>query len=131
MTGVMCLTWATDVGSYFVGSYFGKTKLFERISPFKTWEGLIGGSLFSLFIAWCCFTIFGDLPLWKWLVMSMIISTMGIYGDLIESHFKRTIALKDSGASIPGHGGFLDRFDSFIINVPFVIFFLEITRQIP
>ncbi len=123
--GLLLTIWASDVGAYFAGSLFGKTKLFERISPKKSWEGSVGGAVLSAVFAYLNSLLFHDLHLWQWLALALIIVIVGTYGDLVESLFKRTMAIKDSGSSIPGHGGFLDRFDSLILSIPFVILFLE------
>ena len=124
--GLLFTIWASDVGAYFAGSMFGKTKLFERISPKKSWEGSIGGAILSGGFAYLNSLVLTDLALWQWLTISAIVVIVGTYGDLVESLFKRTMAIKDSGKSIPGHGGFLDRFDSLILSIPFIIVFLEL-----
>lgn len=124
--GSLFLLWASDSGAYFSGKTFGKTKLFERVSPKKTWEGSIGGAILSLSVAYLLSIYFTDLVLWKWLVLSLIIVVVGSYGDLVESSFKRSLKLKDSGSLIPGHGGFLDRFDGLLLAAPFIAAFLVI-----
>ena len=93
----------------------GKKKLFERVSPKKTWEGSIGGMALALTMAYVISRYFQDLSTTQWIVASCLIVVTGIYGDLIESVFKRSIEIKDSGNSLPGHGGFLDRFDSLLL----------------
>ncbi|MEM9327524.1 MAG: phosphatidate cytidylyltransferase, partial [Bacteroidota bacterium] len=120
IVGFLFLIWADDTGAYFSGSLFGKRKLFERISPKKSWEGLIGGAALSLLFAWALTHLFHDLQPWQWFIFGVLVVVAGTYGDLIESMLKRTMAIKDSGHSIPGHGGFLDRFDSLIYSVPFI-----------
>lgn len=122
--GCLLMLWASDSGAYFAGKNLGKRKLFERISPKKTWEGSIGGLLSSLLFAFVLSFWFTDLELWKWLVLAVIIVVIGSYGDLVESLFKRSIKIKDSGSFIPGHGGFLDRFDGLLLAVPFITTFL-------
>jgi phosphatidate cytidylyltransferase len=124
--GSLFLLWASDTGAYFVGKAMGRHKLFERVSPKKTWEGSVGGGILSLATAYAFFLIFGTLPLWQWMVLSLIIVVIGNYGDLVESSFKRSLEIKDSGSAIPGHGGFLDRFDGLLLAAPFVAVFLEI-----
>ena len=124
--GLLFLTWANDVGAYFTGILFGRTKLFERISPKKSWEGSIGGAGFSILTAFVIGLYFEGLNQVEWISVSIIVVIAGTYGDLVESHFKRSIQIKDSGTIIPGHGGFLDRFDSFLIAVPFVVVFLKL-----
>ena len=124
--GTLLLLWASDSGAYFAGKSLGKTKLFERISPKKTWEGSLGGLALSLIIAFGISNYLGwdDLQLWQWLSMSVIIVVIGGYGDLVESLLKRSLEIKDSGRAIPGHGGFLDRFDGLLLALPFLTAFL-------
>ena len=126
--GSLYLLWASDSGAYFSGKTFGKTKLFERVSPKKTWEGSVGGAVLSLTVAYILSHFFTDLVLWKWLVLSVIIVVVGSYGDLVESSFKRSLKLKDSGSFIPGHGGFLDRFDGLLLAAPFIATFLVLSN---
>ena len=92
--GSLFLLWASDTGAYFSGKTFGKTKLFERVSPKKTWEGSIGGTVFSLGISYVLSLYFQDLPLWQWIILSLLIVIVGSYGDLVESSFKRSLKLK-------------------------------------
>jgi phosphatidate cytidylyltransferase len=124
--GSLLLLWSSDTGAYFAGTKFGKTKLFERVSPKKSWEGSIGGTIAAFVMAFGLSFIFQDLELWKWLIIAGIMVMAGTYGDLVESLFKRSMDIKDSGTFIPGHGGFLDRFDGLLLSVPFIIFFLRI-----
>jgi phosphatidate cytidylyltransferase len=126
IVGLLLILWASDTGAYFAGVNFGKTKLFERVSPKKSWEGSVGGALTSLAMAYGLSMFFTVLPLWEWLSVSVIIIVAGTYGDLVESLFKRSMEIKDSGKSIPGHGGFLDRFDGLLLSVPFIIVFLRL-----
>jgi phosphatidate cytidylyltransferase len=125
--GCLLLLWASDTGAYFAGTKFGKTKLFERVSPKKSWEGSIGGFALAMVVAFVLNIYFKDLEGWKWFVIGAIIVIAGTYGDLVESLFKRSIQIKDSGSIIPGHGGFLDRFDGLLLSVPFIIAFLKLT----
>ena len=127
--GSLLLLWASDSGAYFSGKTFGKTKLFERVSPKKTWEGSVGGAVLSMGVAVGLSYYFTDLVLWKWLVLSGIIVVVGSYGDLVESSFKRSLKLKDSGSLIPGHGGFLDRFDGLLLAAPFIAAFLVMVGE--
>jgi len=124
--GCLFILWASDTGAYFAGTLFGKRKLFERISPKKSWEGALGGALLAVIFALIIAEYFDTLEKWQWITISIIIIIGGIYGDLIESLLKRSIEIKDSGASLPGHGGFLDRFDGLLISAPFIVAFLEI-----
>ena len=124
--GCLLLHWASDTGAYFAGVRFGKTKLFERVSPKKSWEGSIGGTLTALAMAYIVSLYFSDLLLWQWMTLAGIIIIAGTYGDLVESMFKRSIEVKDSGTFIVGHGGFLDRFDGLLLSTPFIVAFLKI-----
>ncbi|AWW00609.1 phosphatidate cytidylyltransferase [Arcticibacterium luteifluviistationis] len=124
--GVLVILWVNDSGAYFVGTMMGKRKLFERISPKKTWEGLFGGAISSLIAALVFSKYYNALEPWQWMVIAAIIVVTGTLGDLVESLFKRSIAIKDSGSFIPGHGGFLDRFDGLLLSMPFILTFLKI-----
>lgn len=124
--GSLLILWATDTGAYFAGTYFGKRKLFERISPKKSWEGFAGGAALAMALAYGVSIYFTSLAQWQWLCIGWIIIIGGTYGDLVESLLKRSIEIKDSGTSLPGHGGFLDRFDGLFISAPFIVAFLEI-----
>jgi phosphatidate cytidylyltransferase len=124
--GCLFILWATDTGAYFAGTYFGRRKLFERISPKKSWEGALGGALLAFIFAFGIAHYFDTLEFWQWMVIASIIVVGGIYGDLVESLLKRSIEIKDSGDALPGHGGFLDRFDGLLISAPFIVAFLEI-----
>jgi len=124
--GCLFLLWASDTGAYFAGTKFGRTKLFERVSPKKSWEGSLGGAASALVVALLLGQYYTDLRPWQWLCIGAIIVVAGTYGDLVESLFKRSIAIKDSGSSIPGHGGFLDRFDGLLLSAPFIATFLKV-----
>lgn len=124
--GSLFILWASDSGAYFAGTKFGKTKLFERVSPKKSWEGSLGGAFAALVTAYFISLHFTVLPQWQWFGVMGIIVVAGTYGDLIESLFKRSISIKDSGKGLPGHGGFMDRFDGLLLSAPFIIAFLKI-----
>ncbi len=124
--GSLLLLWATDIGAYFAGTKFGRRKLFERVSPKKSWEGAVGGAISAAFIAFLLGLYFRTYEPWQWFCIGGIIVVTGTYGDLVESLFKRSIAIKDSGSSIPGHGGFLDRFDGLLLSAPFIVTFLKL-----
>lgn len=128
--GCLLLLWGSDTGAYFAGKNFGRTKLFPRVSPGKTWEGTIGGGITSICGAVGISYFFKELTLWQWVCLAVIIVVAGSYGDLVESSFKRSLKIKDSGSAIPGHGGFLDRFDGWLLSAPFIATFLEIFRNI-
>lgn len=122
--GFLILLWASDTGAYLAGRSLGKTKLFERHSPKKTWEGSFGGLLISLLAAFILSRYFVGLETWEWMITSVIIVVFGTYGDLTESMLKRSYGIKDSGNILPGHGGFLDRFDGLLLSAPLVYLFL-------
>lgn len=122
--GALFILWASDTGAYFAGVKFGRTKLFERISPKKTWEGALGGTLLAFGFAALMAHNFNEIADWQWMCIAGIIVIAGTYGDLVESLFKRSISIKDSGSIIPGHGGFLDRFDGLLLSAPFISAFL-------
>jgi len=123
--GYLLLTWAVDVAAYFVGRFLGRHLLFERISPKKTWEGAIGGAAFCLFWAWVN-TLILPVDHFNWFVVAGLIAVFGQLGDLIESMFKRSMQVKDSGGILPGHGGMLDRFDGTFVAVPFVYLYFSL-----
>lgn len=124
--GLLFCQWANDTGGYFVGKAIGKTKLYESISPNKTIEGSIGGFGLSIVIAIALSYIFNDLNMWQWMGLATIVSVFGSIGDLAESLIKRNLAIKDSGRSIPGHGGFLDRFDGLFLALPFATLYIHL-----
>ncbi|HNP48173.1 MAG TPA: phosphatidate cytidylyltransferase [Bacteroidia bacterium] len=122
--GFFLLLWANDTGAYLAGRWLGKTKLFERISPKKTWEGVGGGVLLTAVVAYIIAMYYTNLDPLNWYIMAAIIIVTGTLGDLVESLFKRSIQIKDSSSLLPGHGGVLDRFDGLFIAAPFVFFYL-------
>lgn len=126
--GYFILMWTSDTGAYLSGKALGKHKLFERISPKKTWEGTIGGGILCLGVAYILSIYFNDLSLRDWIVIAIIIVVTGNLGDLAESLFKRSINIKDSGTILPGHGGILDRFDAVLISTPFVFTYLVLVK---
>ena len=112
--GILWLIWTNDTMAYLIGSQIGRRKLFERISPNKTWEGTIGGAICTVLMAWLISLYFNDFSTTQWLAVGAVIGIFGTLGDLVESMLKRSIGVKDSGNLLPGHGGLLDRFDSFL-----------------
>lgn len=124
LLGMFFMIWANDTGAYLSGKYFGKRKLFERISPKKTWEGAIGGGILCLITASIVSVFYKELEKEHWYVLGCIIVVAGNFGDLIESLYKRSKNIKDSGTILPGHGGILDRFDSLLYSTPFVFTYL-------
>jgi len=118
--------WINDTGAYLIGVNFGKHRLLERISPKKSWEGFFGGMLFTLASSLVFAYFYPALAVGQWAGLALAVSLFATWGDLIESLIKRTLSIKDSGTAIPGHGGFLDRFDSLLIAVYAVLFFLGV-----
>lgn len=121
---VFVFTWLNDTGAYCVGVLFGKHRLFERISPKKSWEGSIGGAVFAIASAFAFAHFFPVLTTLHWVGLAIVIVVFGTWGDLTESLFKRHLGIKDSGSILPGHGGMLDRFDSILIAVPASVIYL-------
>jgi len=124
LMGLLLLSWANDSGAYGIGSRIGKTPLAPHISPKKTWEGAIGGCVITLLTAIICANFMTTYTYTDWIVLSVIVVVIGSLGDLVESLFKRSLQIKDSGKLLPGHGGLLDRFDGFIFMMPFVAAYL-------
>lgn len=122
--GIILLVWANDAAAYMVGSMIGKNKLFERISPKKTREGSIGGVVGTLIAAMLIYLVFNIYTWQDWLYMALILSITASFGDLIQSLFKRSVKIKDTGTLFPGHGGVLDRFDAFFFAIPFVLIYV-------
>jgi phosphatidate cytidylyltransferase len=122
--------WSSDVGAYCFGIMFGnkgKHKLFERISPKKSWEGFFGGIILSILAAFILSSIWGEQYAFDklhWYVLAIIVSLFGVFGDLVESMLKRSVGVKDSGKIMPGHGGILDRFDSALFAFPFALTYI-------
>lgn len=119
------IIWTYDSFAYLTGMMFGKTKLFERISPKKTWEGAIGGFFFALLASYILSRIFTELTLYQWLIFATLTSIFGTLGDLVESLLKRNADIKDSGDILPGHGGLLDRFDAMFLAIPALYLYLQ------
>jgi len=126
---LIALTWTNDTMAYMVGSQVGRTKMFERMSPKKTWEGTIGGILFTVLIA---FIFYHFTELYNpaiWLGLAIIIGVFGTLGDLVESMLKRSYKVKDTGTLLPGHGGLLDRFDSLTFHLPVSVYFIQFSSS--
>ena len=119
------IIWSNDVFAYLFGISFGKHRLFERISPKKSWEGFVGGLIGAMGMGYLAATIMGGDHI-EWIGMALIAAITGVFGDLVESLFKRSVDVKDSGQVIPGHGGWLDRFDALLLSVPFAFIYLVI-----
>lgn len=126
--GIILLIWMNDVCAYLVGSLIGKHKLYERISPGKTWEGSIGSAILTMGSSFIIANWYPELSLKHWMIMTLIICVFGTIGDLVESMLKRQAGVKDSGRIMPGHGGILDRFDSLLFVAPFIYAYLILVR---
>lgn len=131
MMAVFFMVWASDVFAYLIGSKIGKSKMFPRISPNKTWEGTFGGVVGAILTGYLCALLFQQLKftLIFWIGAACICTFFGILGDLVESMLKRSLGIKDSGKLLPGHGGFLDRFDAFVFVIPFIYTYILIYFQ--
>lgn len=121
---VLVFIWVNDSFAYLTGMAFGKHRLFERISPKKSWEGFIGGAIFAMAVSYVFYYFFGELSVLSWMGFAAVTVVAGTWGDLIESLLKRTLGVKDSGNMIPGHGGILDRLDSTLLAIPSVVVYL-------
>ena len=128
LLGVFILLWTNDTFAYLTGMIFGKNRLFERLSPKKSWEGFFGGLICTIAVSLLLIPkLFpGSLPYKHWAAIAAIIVVFGVYGDLFESMLKRNLRIKDSGHFLPGHGGILDRFDSVLLAAPMVFFYLKL-----
>lgn len=124
--GVILTIWIYDSGAYLSGTPFGRHRLFERISPKKSWEGVIGGGIFAMLAGVLNAWLFQSIELTTWLMISFVVIVTSTFGDLCESLMKRSLGIKDSGNFLPGHGGFLDRLDSLIFTIPVMVTFLYI-----
>ena len=132
LLGIFMFIWLYDTGAYCVGMLLGRHRLFERISPKKSWEGVIGGVAFSIagaFASHYWFDEFFQVPdLMTWVGLSVVVAVFATFGDLVESLIKRTVGVKDSGNIMPGHGGILDRIDSLLLVVPAVLIYLQLMK---
>lgn len=121
---IFVFIWLNDTGAYCVGSLIGKHRLFERISPKKSWEGSIGGGVLALAASYPAAYFFPFLTYWEWAGLALVVVIFATWGDLTESLLKRQLNLKDSGNVLPGHGGLLDRFDSALMAIPAAVLYL-------
>ena len=132
---IFAMIWLNDTGAFLVGCLIGKRRLFERISPKKSWEGFWGGVVFSIATGVAYYYLIGEAPegfnnLPFYIILGALVSASATYGDLVESMFKRSIGVKDSGNLIPGHGGILDRIDSLLFVFPTTALYLYIYSAI-
>jgi phosphatidate cytidylyltransferase len=122
--GYFLILWANDTAAYITGKTIGRHPLYKSLSPFKTWEGSIGGAIFAVITAYFASLYFIELHEGGWIILSLIVIITGTFGDLVKSKMKRSLNLKDSGNILPGHGGMLDRFDSLLGSAPFAFCYL-------
>ena len=123
---IFIFNWVNDTGAYCTGMLFGKHKLFERISPKKSWEGSIGGGIFCIIASFLLSHFFPFMSTGVWIGLALTVVVFGTWGDLTESLLKRRLGIKDSGNILPGHGGMLDRFDSAILAIPAAVVYLYV-----
>lgn len=122
--GCWFIIWSNDTGAYLTGSAFGKHKIMPEVSPGKSWEGSIGGAVIAYIITWVISGWYTSISRADWYIIASILIVIGTLGDFVESLYKRSLNVKDSGTILPGHGGILDRFDSLILSIPFVFTYL-------
>ena len=118
--------WCNDTGAFFIGCAIGRHKMFERISPKKTWEGFIGGATVAIAAGVVMSRFFDIMNIWQWMGLAATVVAAGTLGDLVESSMKREMQIKDSSNILPGHGGMLDRFDSTLLAIPCVLIYLNL-----
>lgn len=130
LAGIFFIVWIYDSSAYLFGTKFGKHKMCKTISPKKSWEGFIAGTVFALSTGILNAVLFPALSLSDWIIIAILVVVAGTLGDLFESKIKRELNIKDSGSVLPGHGGFLDRFDSLLFAIPFVFIWLILAGNI-
>ena len=123
---IFIFLWLSDTGAYCVGSLIGKHRLFERISPKKSWEGSIGGGVVAIGASFVLAHYFPAISMLEWAGLALVVVVFGTWGDLTESLLKRQLHVKDSGTILPGHGGMLDRFDSALMAIPAAVVYLYV-----
>lgn len=136
LLSIFVMIWANDTGAYLVGCSMGRRRLFERISPKKSWEGFWGGMVFTVVVSVLFYSVFEDaapadfrtLPFF--IILGIVVSLFATFGDLVESMIKRSLGVKDSGNLIPGHGGILDRIDSLLFVIPAVVLYLMLYSHV-
>ncbi len=130
LLGIFIIIWIYDSMAYVFGSWLGKHKIAERISPKKSWEGLIGGAIFAVITSVVISKFFDELSITSWIVITLLIVSFGTSGDFFESKLKREAGVKDSGTILPGHGGMLDRFDTVLFAVPVIFVWIYLFGNI-
>lgn len=129
LVSLFIFIWFNDTGAYLIGVTFGKNRLFERISPKKSWEGFFGGMAFAILASLVFAHFYTGMSCIQWIGLAVLVVVFATFGDLIESLMKRTLNIKDSGKALPGHGGFLDRFDSMLFAIYALFFYTEIVLR--
>ena len=127
---VFIFIWLNDTGAYCIGSLIGKHRLFERISPKKSWEGSIGGGVVAIGASFLLAHYFPFMSMWEWAGLALVVVIFGTWGDLTESLLKRQLHVKDSGTILPGHGGMLDRFDSALMAIPAAVVYMYFIQSL-
>jgi phosphatidate cytidylyltransferase len=127
---IIALVWINDTFAYLTGSVLGKHKMTPVLSPGKTWEGFAGGTMITLLAGWIIWNLTGMATLWSWFGISLLVSILGLAGDLFESGLKRTVKVKNTGDLLPGHGGILDRFDSLFFIAPAVLILVVLIKLV-
>ena len=130
LIGIFIIIWMYDSMAYVFGSWLGKHKICQRISPKKSWEGLIGGAVFAVITSVVISNVFHELSFIDWIVIALLIISFGTSGDFFESKLKREAGVKDSGSILPGHGGMLDRFDTVLFAVPVIFVWINLFGNI-
>jgi phosphatidate cytidylyltransferase len=128
LLGYFFILWTNDTGAYITGRTIGKHKLWERISPKKTLEGFVGGIILSIAVGYLISHYYTELSPILWMTIGLLVGVFGTLGDLVESMFKRSIDVKESGGILPGHGGILDRFDGVLLSTPIILAVIQITE---
>jgi phosphatidate cytidylyltransferase len=126
LLSILVILWVYDSFAYVFGVLFGRHRMFPSISPKKSWEGFAGGSISALLSSIVLSKLIGDYTLTEWIIISILIVLAGTAGDFYESYLKRKAGIKDSGNWLPGHGGILDRFDSFLFVIPVIFIFVKL-----
>ena len=130
LLGIFLIIWMYDSMAYVFGSWLGKHKICQRISPKKSWEGLIGGAVFAFIMGIVNSFFFHELSITNWIIIALLIVSFGTSGDFFESKLKREAGVKDSGSILPGHGGMLDRFDTVLFAVPVIFVWINLFGNI-
>jgi len=125
LVGIFLIIWVYDSMAYVFGSLLGKHKIAVNISPGKSWEGLIGGTVFAVIMGIVNAVLFGKIDMTNWIIIALLVVIFGTLGDFFESKIKRETGIKDSGNILPGHGGLLDRFDSLLFAAPVIFVWLN------